>query len=64
MGPQMTLTFLARATRQTVKPFTERREVGVGMGFWEEENEFHFGYVEFQKSMAFQVGMLNRQINR
>lgn len=39
VGPRMTLKFPAA---QPVKPFTERRKVGVGIGLWEEENEFNF----------------------
>lgn len=39
LGPGMTLKFPAA---QPVKPFTERRKVGVGIGLWEEENEFNF----------------------
>lgn len=54
MGPGTTLKFLARgATRQPVKPFTERKKAGVGIGLWEEENKFKFRYAEFQESMAF-----------
>lgn len=65
MGPGTTLKFLARgATRQPVKPFTERKKAGVGIGLWEEENKFKFRYAEFQESTAFQVGILRKQTNK
>lgn len=42
----------------------ERKKAGVGIGLWEEENEFKFGYAEFQEPMASQVGILSRQTDR
>lgn len=40
------------------------RKVGGKAGFTGGINEFTLGHVEFQESMAFQVGMLSRWIHR
>lgn len=39
-------------------------KVGEKAGFTGGTNEFTLGHVEFQESMAFQVGMLSRWIHR
>ena len=44
-GPGGTLTFLAGASGQRVKLFTERRKVVLRIGLWEQENEFNFGSI-------------------
>lgn len=42
-GPRVTLTLLAGASGQRMKPFTEK--IVLRIGLWEQENEFNFGSI-------------------
>ena len=45
-----------------MKPFTERKKGGAGIGLWEEENEFSLGSV-VSRVYSFSIGDIHRQIN-